>query len=590
MAQNHIPNVIRFNDTEIAEIDKEIERLCAIGAIGPSIHEQGEFISNIFTRFKTNGKIRIILNLKPLNKFLKYEHFKMEHLNFVKDLVRKDDWFGSIDLTDAYFSVQVRSVDWKYLKFYWKKQLFSYRVMVFGLSSAPRVFTRLCKPILAHLRGELHMRCSLYIDDLLIIAKSKVTVEQNLNTASELLQDLGFCINWAKSSLIPSQMILHLGFNISSVHMSISIPPEKVKAFRTKCLTVVKHSQHVSIRQVASLVGSCVANSQGCRWGKLYYRDLEREKIFALKRNKGNYDAFMSLSKLALNNINWWLTNDILEPVYFTAFKPTVLIESDASLRGWGGRYFTTRTGGLWSITEQSCHINWLELKACWLSLQALAGHYHDTQIAVKLDNTCAIYYLNNMGGIVSNLDKLAKEIWLWCMAKNISIQASYIPGSQNIVADFESRNTSIYTEWSLNIDCFTLLVERFKLPNIDLFASRLNHKLDRYVSWRPDPFSRWTDAFTLDWNTFPLCYAFPPFALVGKVVNKCIADSAELLLVAPHWPTQYWFPLLIDCMIDEPLVFPSKPDIISLPGNGSQQHPIWSRLNLMCFRISGKR
>jgi hypothetical protein len=92
-------------------------------------------------RQKSNGKIRIILNLKPLNKFIKYEHFKMEHLGFVCDLIQSNDWLGSIDLSDAYFSVPIAREHRKYLKFFRGGKLYMYQVMVSGLTSAPRIFT-----------------------------------------------------------------------------------------------------------------------------------------------------------------------------------------------------------------------------------------------------------------------------------------------------------------------------------------------------------------------------------------------------------------------------------------------------------------
>lgn len=116
--QTHVPRQLVFSKTELAVIDTEIDRLLSIGAICTCGHEEGEFISHIFTRTKSNGKIRIILNLKPLNKFIAYEHFKMEHLDFVCELTQPGDWFASIDLSDAYFSVPIHKSHWKYLKFF----------------------------------------------------------------------------------------------------------------------------------------------------------------------------------------------------------------------------------------------------------------------------------------------------------------------------------------------------------------------------------------------------------------------------------------------------------------------------------------
>ena len=68
--------------------------------------------------------------------------------------------------------------------------------------------------------------------------------------------------------------------------------------------------------------------------------------------------------------------------------------------------------------------------------------------------------------------------------------------------------------------------------PVLDLFASRLNYQLPRYVSWIPDPNAVGADAFTLDWGT-QYNYAFPPFSLIPEVVQKLEEDQAEIVMVA---------------------------------------------------------
>ena len=570
-------------------IDSEISRLLSINAIQPCSHENGEFISNIFTRTKANGKIRIILNLKSLNKFVVYEHFKMEHLDFVCDLVRQQDWFGSIDLSDAYFAIPIAENSRKYLKFVWKGTLYNYRVLVFGLSSAPRIFTRICKPILALLRGVNHIRCSLYIDDMIVMACKKSDLCNYIDIICNLFTNLGFKINYDKSVLTPTQNIRHLGFNLNSRNLTVTLPPDKQSLLKLKCKTLLNSAQSTSIRQVASLVGLLIANCQGCKWGKLYYRDLERDKIQALKSNSGNFDKNMKISERGLDNIRWWLTSEILQPVSFEKKTFDLEMSSDASLTGWGGACDNLQTGGNWSFQEKSHHINWLELKACWLSLQCFAKR-PNIHVLAKLDNTCAMYYINNKGGSIADLDVLAQQFWLWCKEHNVSVLACYLPGTENHTADFESRMLRSNTEWSLGQSGFEMIKNTFDLPDVDLFASRLNCKVNAYVSWKPDPHSMWTDAFTINWCKFKLCYAFPPFALVGKVVSKCIADKAELLLVAPFWTTQYWFPLIMDCLVAHPLTLPYSLEVISLPHDPGSSHPIWHKLNLCCFRLSGKR
>lgn len=99
------------------------------------------------------------------------------------------------------------------------------------------------------------------------------------------------------------------------------------------------------------------------------------------------------------------------------------------------------------------------------------------------------------------------------------------------------------YTEWALKLTYFNKIVSNFGLPDIDLFATSLNTKCRRFVSWFPDRNAYAVDAFTICWNEL-FFYAFPPFSLILRVLNKVILDKAEGILVIPYWNTQPWFPI----------------------------------------------
>ena len=73
------------------------------------------------------------------------------------------------------------------------------------------------------------------------------------------------------------------------------------------------------------------------------------------------------------------------------------------------------------------------------------------------------------------------------------------MPGVQNVLADYKSRNFSDNLEWSLNNKIFEKIVHVFGQPEIDLFASRLNKKVDRFVSWKPDPEAEANNAFSMN-------------------------------------------------------------------------------------------
>ena len=65
--------------------------LLAIGCIKEVKRTERLFLSNIFTVPKKNGDLRLVINLKDLNQFLAFHHFKMESFQTAKDLIQEGD-------------------------------------------------------------------------------------------------------------------------------------------------------------------------------------------------------------------------------------------------------------------------------------------------------------------------------------------------------------------------------------------------------------------------------------------------------------------------------------------------------------------
>ena len=161
------------------------------------------------------------------------------------------------------------------------------------------------------------------------------------------------------------------------------------------------------------------------------------------------------------------------------------------------------------------------------------------------------------------------------------------MPGKDNCEADEESRAVNDDTEWSLGQDIFNAIHEIFPELSVDLFASRLNHKLRKYLSRRPDPNAIAIDAFALTWinGTF---YIFPPFSLIPRILQKVEEDKTTAVLIAPLWPTQSWWPSLLNLVTGQCYRLPKPQTILSLPHKPGKQHPL-NRMSLGCFPISGK-
>jgi hypothetical protein len=109
--------------------------------------------------------------------------------------------------------------------------------------------------------------------------------------------------------------------------------------------------------------------------------------------------------------------------------------------------------------------------------------------IGLQMDNSTAVAYVNKRGRTRSStLAALAVEIWNVCQQKGIWITAQHLPGVQNVDADWASRYFNERTDCTLDKVIFTRIVTKYYTPQVDLFASRLNHQLPLYVSRHPDP------------------------------------------------------------------------------------------------------
>ena len=166
--QSRPPKAVEFSEDMSQSIDAELNALCDKGAIVNVNPCEGQFVSNIFLRPKKDGSMRTIINLKGLNEFIVYHHFKMETFEYALSLIRPNCYLASIDLKDAYFTIPMAEEHRKYLRFQWRNKLWQFTCLCFGLSSAPRIFTKVMKPATATLRNLGHISAN-YIDDSLLI-------------------------------------------------------------------------------------------------------------------------------------------------------------------------------------------------------------------------------------------------------------------------------------------------------------------------------------------------------------------------------------------------------------------------------------
>ena len=570
--QAHVPHQIRCSPENKVQITTEVQELLDKGAILETQLTPQNFVSQIFLVEKKGGGQRPVINLKGLNQFVKTEHFKMEGLHLLPDLLQPQDWMVKMDLKDAYLQIPIHPDHQHLLTFQWEEKTYMFQCLPFGLSAAPRVFTKLLKPVVGFLRQN-GCRLIIYLDDMLLLHQDRDQLQQVTQLTCQLLESLGLMVNLKKSILTPTQELEFLGFHLCSVTMRLSIPSEKLRKIQQDAWHL-RDRESVSVREIARFVGKATATMRAIPLAPLHYRALQLLMNSVLPLNytqekiSTKYETVVTLTPASKKDLEWWIDlkkAPLGAPVYHP--DPTITIHSDASNKGWGAVLNgQSQTGGLWSPEEATHNINYLELLAAFLAIKAFGKAWQNVTILLRLDNVTAVSYINQKGGTVSQLlCQLALTIWTWRVERNITLLAEHLPGHLNIQADEKSRTAKDRCNWMLNQSIFQRINSVMGPLEMDLLASRLTKQLPRFYSWRPDPEAEATDAFMQNWAAYR-GFANPPWCLIHRCLTKLKKQTARMVFITPLWKTQPWCPLLLELLEDLPRRTPHQPDLVVMP------------------------
>ena len=145
-------------------------------------------------------------------------------------------------------------------------------------------------------------------------------------------------------------------------------------------------------------------------------------------------------------------------------------------------------------------------------------------------------------------------DLFLWLQTRDIATRARHIPGCLNVIADHLSwLNQPIITEWSLHRETVKRIFGMWGTPVVDMFATVHNTHPPQFMSPVPEPRAVVIDYLSQDWQGRSM-YMFPPFPLLNRVIQKLrTTQEGEVILLAPWWPSQAWFPHILRLYVDHP-------------------------------------
>ena len=544
-----------------------MEKLLEKGAIEPVpfVEQHQGFYSTMFLVPKKTGDLRPVINLRPLNQYLKTEHFKMDTMSKVINLVKKGDWAISIDLRDAYFHIPIFPAHRRYLRFCVQGRAYQYRALAFGPKTSPRVFTKVVSVVAAHLRMQ-SIRLAVYLDDWLALNAIRRLLLQDRQKILNLLSQLGFLVNAEKSQLVPTQDITYIGGRFLLAKGIVLPTLDRLSKVRDSVLQI--KDQSGTARQYLQMLGLMASCIEVVPYARLHMRPMQLHLLYWWKPVSGDLEMQIPGSQHIAGHLNWWLQEaNMLKGRSFLQKSVSKTLSTDASLQGWGGTLGHQIVQGLWPPEKQAWHINCLELEAVLLTIKRFLPQLANQSVLIRSDNTTAVQYITRQGGTKSTqLCYKAWELWQLAIDNNIELKAAHIAGRLNVLPDQLSRVVIRPTEWTLNDTILSKIFQIWGKPMIDLFASFQNKKMDLFCSWEHHQAAYAVDAFSITWNRM-FAYAFPPLCLVPKVLEHMKQGQCQIVLIAPQWPRRHWYPDLLQLCVANPIRLPTIQQMLSQPG-----------------------
>ena len=464
-------------------LEQEFQDLLHKQAIEQAPQTPG-FYSRLFVVQKDSGAWRPIIDLSTLNTYIASQRFHMETPQSVLRSIRQGDWM-ILDLQDAYLQVPIHPESRRYLRFTMGGVSYQFRVLCFGLTTAPQVFTRLMAPISAILH-RYGIRMLRYLDDWLILAESRTACIQARDRLLQVCEELGLQVNFKKSSLIPSQDMTYLGMQIQSVRF-VGKPTETRVDNLLKIIEEFLSSPDPPAALWRRLLGHLSSLTLLVKGGMLQMRSLQ----IRLRSRWDFRDELLRIpwDPLCQEDLLWWSWAiqqrkgvDLSLPV------PDLSFYSDASDVGWGAIVGENQVSGVWTPSQRELSINLREMMAVQKGLLEFSSLLRGKTIALFCDNVTSRLPQAIGRHEVSGLFLKAREILLWVESTEITLLPHFIQGSLNTRADLLSRpKLVIGSEWTLHQEVVQDLLHQWPAI-IDLFATSLTARLPVFFApaWEP--------------------------------------------------------------------------------------------------------
>ncbi|KAK5881766.1 hypothetical protein CesoFtcFv8_022528 [Champsocephalus esox] len=451
------------------------------------------------------------------------------------ECVHQGDWCTSIDLKDAYFHITIIPKHRKFLRFSFQGISYQYNRLSFGYSLAPRTFSKCVETALEPLRRG-GMRVLFYLDDLLLLARSREEAALQTVQLVSHLSSLGFIINWEKSCPLPSQIIMYLGMEFNSARMRARLSQRRVENL-TALLRRVTPGRVVTALSVMQLLGMMSAGHVVIPLGLLYMRRLQRWfirlRIDPVRQRRRGVCVPPSVGL----DLTYWKNPHVLSVgVPLGRVTSHTSVFTDASLSGWGGTCMSQAVGG----TVAAAHVPSYK--------RAGITHRMESNPALRpvaVESSCDDSDRQQNGG---SLHKSSGRCTISAAAGHS--QAAVVLGAHT--HDLDQSNV------------YSWRAEQRGGPHVQRRSLR-----------RQDHPPLGVDAFAHRPWPRVLLYAFPPVPLIPRFLDRVQEERLVAVLIAPERTGASWFPCMQRMLSGRPWEIPWRRDALSQVEGAISGHPV---------------
>ena len=399
---------------------------------------------------RDSSELRLIMDCsRPLalsaNSYMDLDHYKYTTVDEAACKAKPGFWLAKVDLKHAYRSVGTHPSSWKVTGMSWLFQgtssmtfLFDKR-LPFGARTSPMIFHRLTQSV-CRMMARRGFTVLAYLDDFLIIEPSQQQCQIAVDTLINLLQSLGFTINWSKV-VQPSQSLCFLGVEMDTVNRVLQLPRARVSEL-LDILNLTLTKRKCQKHHLQRLVGKLSWAARVVRGGRTFLRRLITVMNSAKHRHHHVY-----LNTQARADLQWWAS---LLPVFNCIYlfpdelpMTSALAYTDASPAGGGCCWHNDWLYVNWALDFPNIYPLHINYKETFMVLQATkrwAPFWSGQRVVVKSDSEVAAAIVNKGTTPCPIMMDWLRELFWLSEYYAIQLTVEHIPGSANIIADSISR------------------------------------------------------------------------------------------------------------------------------------------------------